>query len=82
LLTAAAEDKYTNLVDAEGKFIGASIAARDVDALCMEEQIKYQKAQAEIKTASEKKTFAWEQPIGEPQKANEGILGAISRVMK
>ena len=82
LLTAAAEDKYTNLVDAEGKFIGASIAARDVDALCMEEQIKYQKAQAEIKTASEKQTFAWEQPIAEPQKANEGILGAISRVMK
>lgn len=82
LLTAAAEDKYTELVDAEGKFIGASMAARDVDALCMEEQIKLQAEEAKVRTASATKTYAWEQPSGEPQKPNAGILGAISRVMK
>lgn len=82
LLTAAAEDKYTDLVDADGKFIGASMAARDVDALCMEEQIKYQAEQAKIRTASEKKTYAWEQNGGDGDKPATGILGAISRVMK
>lgn len=82
LLTAAAEDRYTELVDADGTFIGASVAAKDVDALCMEEQIKLQAEQAKLRTASATKTYAWEQPSGEPQKPNAGILGAISRVMK
>lgn len=82
LLTAAAEDKYTDLVDKDGKFIGASEAAKDVDALCMEEQIKYQAKQAQLRTAAANKTYAWEQPGGEPQKPNAGIIGAINRIMQ
>lgn len=83
LLTAAAEDKYTDMVDKDGKYIGASAAAKDVDALCMEEQIKYQAQQAQIRAASMvQKKYAWENVGGNNQVPTTGILGAISRVMK